>query len=126
VSKTKRIALSPSPTSGTRTVPQTALAWFHCPPSTQIGIYKAVLSSNLPASSQLSELKEMQEFVEDGRMWAMFMVAGGHFAGAIVRVSKSEEDEENDDSGSIKKKKQKKSKPDTEVLKHKTFHRYTS
>lgn len=57
----------------------------------------------------------------------MFMVAGGHFAGAIVRVSKpqDEADEEQEET-SGKKRKQKKPKPDTEVLKHKTFHRYTS
>jgi hypothetical protein len=69
----------------------------------------------------------MQQVVEDGRKWAMFMVAGGHFAGAVVRVSKAEEDEEPVDEGSAKKKKKpKKPKPDTEVLNHKTFHRYTS
>lgn len=56
----------------------------------------------------------------------MFMVAGGHFAGAVVRVSKPEEEDEIEDEGSTKKKKPKKPKPDTEVLKHKTFHRYTS
>jgi hypothetical protein len=127
MSKTKRVELSPSPTSGTRTAPQTAITWFHSPPSTQIGIYKALFPSGLPAASQLSELKEMQNVVEDGRRWAMFMVAGGHFAGAVVRVSKSEEDEEIEDEGVTKKKKKpKKPKPDTEVLKHKTFHRYTS
>jgi hypothetical protein len=127
MSKTKRVALSPSPTSGTRTGPQTALAWFHSPPSTQIGVYKAVFPSHLPVSSQLSELKEMQQVIDDGRKWAMFMVAGGHFAGAVVRVSKPEEDDEIEDEGSTKKKKKpKKPKPDTEVLKHKTFHRYTS
>lgn len=57
----------------------------------------------------------------------MFMVAGGHFAGAIARVSKPEDeaDEEQEETGG-KKRKPKKPKPDTEVLKHKTFHRYTS
>jgi hypothetical protein len=69
----------------------------------------------------------MQQVIDDGRKWAMFMVAGGHFAGAVVRVSKPEEDDEIEDEGSTKKKKKpKKPKPDTEVLKHKTFHRYTS
>jgi hypothetical protein len=69
----------------------------------------------------------MQQVVNDGRKWAMFMVAGGHFAGAVVRVSRPDEDEENEDEGTAKKKKKpKKPKPDTEVLKHKTFHRYTS
>lgn len=127
VSKTKRVALSPSPTSGHRSAPQTALAWFHSPPSTQIGIYKALFPSHLPATSQLTELKEMQQFADEGRKWAMFMVAGGHFAGAVVQVSKPDEGGEIDDEGNTKKKKKpKKPKPDTEVLKHKTFHRYTS
>lgn len=126
MSKTKRVSLSPSPTSGARSSPQTAVAWFHSPQSTQIGVYKALFPSDLPAASQLSELAEMQTLVRDGRKWAMFMVAGGHFAGAVVRVSKSEQDEQNEDKTNAKSKKPKKPKPDTEVLKHKTFHRYTS
>lgn len=57
----------------------------------------------------------------------MFMVAGGHFAGAVVRVSKEEDEVVNVDDDVVgKKKRPKKLKPDTEVLKHKTFHRYTS
>lgn len=127
MSKTKRLALSPSPTSDQRSAPQTALAWFHSPPNTQIGVYKSLFPSNTPATSQLEELKEMQNLVDGGRKWAMFMVAGGHFAGAVVRVSRPEEDEEKDDEGNGKKKKKpKKPKPDNEVLVHKTFHRYTS
>jgi hypothetical protein len=66
----------------------------------------------------------MQQVVEGGRKWAMFMTAGGHFAGAIVRVSKFEDEDEAVDG--VKRKKPKRPKPDTEVLKHKTFHRYTS
>jgi hypothetical protein len=57
----------------------------------------------------------------EGRKWAMFMTAGGHFAGAVIRVSKPEFDEE-----TAKQKRLKRPKPDTEVLLHKTFHRYTS
>jgi len=58
----------------------------------------------------------------EGRKWAIFMTAGGHFAGAIVRVSKPEVDEEVSKSAKQKRLKV----PDTEVLLHKTFHRYTS
>lgn len=54
----------------------------------------------------------------------MFMIAGGHFAGAVVRVSKDEDDDEEEEQ--TKRKKHKKPKPETEVLLHKTFHRYTS
>lgn len=62
---------------------------------------------------------------ESGRKWALFMTAGGHFAGAVVRVSRPD-GEERDEGGLTKKGKPKKPKPDAEVLLHKTFHRYTS
>jgi hypothetical protein len=81
-----------------------------------------LFNSGVPQSEYLSELKDMQS---GGRTWAMFMVAGGHFAGAIVRVSREAEDE-GDEDNSLRKKKPKKPKADTEVLRHKTFHRYTS
>ncbi|KAJ7636063.1 hypothetical protein DFH06DRAFT_1002917 [Mycena polygramma] len=123
VSKAARKTRSRSPNQGPASAPQTALAWFHSPPSTQLGVYKALFNSGVPQSEYLSELKSMQT---GGRTWAMFMVAGGHFAGAIVRVSRGAEDEEEEESNPQKKKKPKKPKSDTEVLKHKTFHRYTS
>ena len=60
----------------------------------------------------------------------MFMVAGGHFAGALVQVSQPKDEEEEahveGDTGKGRKKKLKKPKLETEVLRHKTFHRYTS
>ncbi|KAJ7050526.1 cytoplasmic protein [Mycena amicta] len=121
VSKATRKNRSPSPTQ-TAAAPQTAIAWFHSPPATQIGVYKALFNSGVHQSDYLAELKEMQR---GERTWAMFMVAGGHFAGAIVRVSREVDDEE-DELNPQKKKKQKKPKTDTEVLKHKTFHRYTT
>ena len=55
----------------------------------------------------------------------MFMTAGGHFAGAIVRVSNGDDEPEEEDTGR-KKNKQKRPKPETEILLHKTFHRYTT
>ncbi|KAJ7918760.1 hypothetical protein B0H13DRAFT_1991605 [Mycena leptocephala] len=96
VSKALRKPRSRSPSQGPASAPQTALAWFHSPPATQLGVYKALFNSGVHQSDYLAELKRMQT---GGRTWAMFMVAGGHFAGAI---------------------------PDTEVLNHKTFHRYTT
>ena len=54
------------------------------------------------------------------------MVAGGHFAGLVVRVRRPDGDEEEEESLTGKKKKKQKPKPEIEVLKHKTFHRYTS
>ena len=49
------------------------------------------------------------------------MVAGGHFAGAVIRVGKPEFDLKSAEQTRLKG-----PKPDTEVLLHKTFHRYTS
>jgi hypothetical protein len=118
-------------------MPQTALTWFHSPPQTQIGVYRALYPLNTPPSSHLDELKNMQgRYGEHGRMWAMFMVAGGHFAGSIVKVTHPEEEpdaaEEEQAGGEAEGKRKKKNikfrkpKPEVEVLKHKTFHRYTS
>ena len=115
-----------------RNLPNTPVAWFHSPPSTQLGVYKVVFPSELISSRDenvgqlfLDELRSMQTGGgEQGRKWALFMVAGGHFAGAVARVSRPEGEE--DDSGVTKKGKQKKPKPETELLKHKTFHRYTT
>ena len=59
-----------------------------------------------------------------GRQWAVFMTAGGHFAGAIVRVRL--EDGMTEVSPSIKKKQKGPANQSIELLKHKTFHRYTS
>lgn len=67
----------------------------------------------------------MQKPVVGGRKWALFMTAGGHFAGAIARVS-ADLDEEEYANPTGKAKKQKKAKSEVEVLQHKTFHRYTS
>lgn len=82
-----------------------------------------MFSQQSDPAAYLSELKEMQTPYEDGRTWALFLVGGGHFAGAIVRVSRAADDDEEVDN---KRKKHKKPKQDTEVLLHKTFHRYTS
>ena len=54
----------------------------------------------------------------------MFMVAGGHFAGAVVRVGRVADEQE--EVVQARKRKPPKPKPETEVLNHKTFHRYTS
>ena len=98
--------------------------WFHSPPSTQIGVYRTVFSAAASPATYLDELKAMQSGGEYGRTWAMFMTAGGHFAGAIVRVKRPDGDDDN--GGLTKKGKPRRPKPEVEVLKHKTFHRYTS
>lgn len=114
-----------SPSDINPVAPQTPLAWFHSPPATQIGIYKALFPLKSAPASYIDELKAMQTSGgPEGRKWAMFMTAGGHFAGVIARVSKPEVEEEN--TKTAKQKKLKRPRPDTEVLLHKTFHRYTS
>ncbi|PFH51039.1 hypothetical protein AMATHDRAFT_59968, partial [Amanita thiersii Skay4041] len=120
--------------------PQTALTWFHSPPATQIGVYRALFPRDTETNRYLDELRAMQrhrghtdhgqagEEGIEGKKWAMFMVAGGHFAGAIVRVSRPVEEKENTEKENSKKKPKPKqqAKPETEVLKSKTFHRYTT
>ncbi|KAG8220892.1 hypothetical protein J3R82DRAFT_2392 [Butyriboletus roseoflavus] len=124
LSKLNHTTLSDVPEDGTFRVPLTAVTWFHSPPSTQIGVYRMLFPLDTPSSAYLSELKEMQAIVEGGRKWAMFMVAGGHFAGAVVRVGRV--GEEQDEVVQTRKRKPPQPKPETEVLKHKTFHRYTT
>lgn len=125
VTKIKRSFVPESPEENGPKTPVTAVTWFHSPPSKQIGIYRMLFPLGTPTSAYLSELKELQTPVEGGRKWAMFMVAGGHFAGAIVRVSRPAEEQEAPVPVNPKKKPPK-PKPETLVLRHKTFHRYTS
>ena len=115
---------SPSPSSIQRNLPLTPLIWFHSSPSTQIGVYRAIF--NLPdVAPYLDQLREMQNCEEaEGKKWALFLVAGGHFAGAVVRVHRDRP--KDNDGGKTKKGKPKKMIPDTELIVHKTFHRYTS
>jgi hypothetical protein len=47
----------------------------------------------------------------------MLATAGGHFAGLVVRVKIPRQGESS---------KSKKAAPEMEIIKHKTFHRYTS
>ncbi|KAG9312931.1 hypothetical protein JVU11DRAFT_6365 [Chiua virens] len=122
--RVNRASLSDSPENTISRVPLTAVTWFHSPPSTQIGLYRVLYPLGTPSSAYLSELKKMQSIVEGGRRWAMFMVAGGHFAGAVVRVGRTTEEQE--EVIQTKRRKPPKPKPETEVLKHKTFHRYTT
>lgn len=122
LAKTRVKSRSPSPTEPTA-APRTSLLWFHSAPSTQIGFYRAILSPGLPENEYLSELRSMQTPVLEGRKWTMFMVAGGHFAGIVVRVSLPSDTLAYGVQG---KGKQKKPIPELEILRHKTFHRYTS
>ncbi|KAJ3576473.1 hypothetical protein NP233_g406 [Leucocoprinus birnbaumii] len=135
INKTKRLhaQLNDDDSSQMNQIPQSPLAWFHSPQhQTQLGVYRTIFPSYIESDGYLKELKDMQSSPEE-RTWAMFMVAGGHFAGAIVKVGKSDEEraEEAEEAAAAfattgKKRKPKKPKPETEVLRHKTFHRYTT
>lgn len=137
VNKTKRlnarlVSASDEQEETQKKLPHSPLIWFHSSQhQTQLGVYRTVFPTYIESRGYLDEVKEMQKGGPEGRTWAMFMVAGGHFAGAIIKVAKSDEDREEELEDGVmgttgKKKKPKKPKPETEVLRHKTFHRYTS
>ncbi|KAF8519679.1 hypothetical protein JB92DRAFT_2897532 [Gautieria morchelliformis] len=127
LSRSRDPARAESPTPAIPQPPRTALTWFHSPPSTQIGIYNALFPLKLQQASYLSVLKDMQRGGPNGRRWTMLMVAGGHFAGLVAQVRRPDEAEaEEEASGGKGKKKKLKPKPEVEVIRHKTFHRYTT
>lgn len=117
---------SPSPSANPQALPKSPIIWMSNTniPDTQFGIYSTLFPTSIAFEQYVDELKEMQARTEHGRQWAVFMTAGGHFAGAIVRVSQPLEDEE--DTGRKKKAKHATRKLELEVVHHKTFHRYTS
>ncbi len=61
-----------------------------------------------------------------GRLWTILMIAGGHFAGMVVRVRGAEESFHNSQHGGSSKTKKAGNGAGYEILHHKTFHRYTS
>lgn len=85
-----------------------------------------MLPKGIASSSYVSALKDLQRGSPQGRKWTLFMVAGGHFAGIVVRVSRPSDDTGIGASDPLPKGKQKKPVPEMEILRHKTFHRYTS
>lgn len=123
-----------------RNIPKSPILWFTAPniPDTQFGIYSTLFSTNSSSDTYVQELRDMQDGGEEGRQWAVFMTAGGHFAGAVIRVSKSvaektaEATEAAAAASAAPKKKTKASKVPPkpafflEVIQHKTFHRYTT
>jgi hypothetical protein len=123
---------SPSHEELTKSIPRSPIQWFHSSPSTQIGIYTAVFPLGMDPNDYVAEIKRMQLPVsaktdigagddDGGRLWTLFMIAGGHFAGMVVRVSNT-----SDHLNPHAKNKGKHKPPEYEVLMHKTFHRYTS
>jgi len=111
------------------TLPRSPITWFQSPDAqnTQLGVYNVIFPSSVSPEQYVTTLSGMQDGGPTGRSWALFMTAGGHFAGMIARVSKPGITT-GDIVQPITSKKPKGEKPaqDLEILAHKTFHRYTS
>jgi hypothetical protein len=109
---------------------RTAIIWFSptlpldslgVPKDTQFGVHRALFPPFDTAADYLAELRRMQlptEAVEEEeeRRITMLMVAGGHFAGMVVALRARDKRERQEVKGA----------GDIRVVKHKTFHRYTS
>ncbi|OWZ32776.1 cytoplasmic protein [Cryptococcus neoformans] len=108
---------------------RTAVIWFspsapvpelNIPKDTQFGVHRALFPPYEKAGDYLDELRRMQltgDEEEDGeRRLTFLMVAGGHFAGMVVGIRPRGKTEKQDVKGA----------GDVRVLKHKTFHRYTT
>jgi hypothetical protein len=92
-------------------------------PDTQLSVYRALFPASLDRPETfLPYLRELQLTAEDlvpgdrERRWVLLMLAGGHFAGCVVALGGRREG----------KKAVKGQDGELRVLKHKTFHRYTS
>lgn len=106
---------------------RTPLIQFTPPPSlspdTQLSVYRALFPATLDRPEAfLPYLRELQLTPEDlqagdrERRWVLLMLAGGHFAGCVIALGGKREG----------KKAVKGQDGEIRVLKHKTFHRYTS
>ncbi|OCF43369.1 cytoplasmic protein [Kwoniella heveanensis CBS 569] len=111
---------------------RTAVIWFsptasipslQVPLETQFGVHRALFPPFETAADYLSELKNMQlsgsglgAEADSERRLTLLMVAGGHFAGMVVAIRPRGKTERQEVKGA----------GDVRVLKHKTFHRYTT
>lgn len=85
------------------------------PPDKAIGAYKAVFSS-----SQLENpTKSFQQFLRAGKS-ALFMIGGGHFAGAIISHARKSI------RGNAPNMKESIQEQAVDIIQSKTFHRYTT
>ncbi|CAE6417493.1 unnamed protein product [Rhizoctonia solani] len=101
-------------------LPRSPIAWFHAPneyPDTQFGVYTAVFPTKTEPAHYANALRSLQTESPEDRLWTMLATAGGHFAGLVVRVKIPRQGESS---------KSKKAAPEMEIIKHKTFHRYTT
>lgn len=91
------------------------------PQDTQFGLHRFLFPRLENVQDYLPELRRMQisqsvDEEEEERRITLLMVAGGHFAGAVIGLRPKGKGEKQDIKGS----------GDVRVIKSKTFHRYTS
>ncbi|WWC87891.1 uncharacterized protein L201_002789 [Kwoniella dendrophila CBS 6074] len=100
--------------------PTTPLTSLGIPKDTQFGVHRSLFPPFDTAADYLTELKRMQltgdEEEDKERRLTLLMVAGGHFAGMVVSIKPRGKSEKQDVKGA----------GEVRVLKHKTFHRYTT
>ncbi|WVQ79107.1 hypothetical protein IAT38_001201 [Cryptococcus sp. DSM 104549] len=102
--------------------PTTPLPALDIPKDTQLGVHRALFPPFERAGDYLDELRRMQltgreeEGEDRERRLTFLMVAGGHFAGMVVGLRPRGKNERQEVKGA----------GDVRVLKHKTFHRYTT
>ncbi|WVW80156.1 hypothetical protein I302_102132 [Kwoniella bestiolae CBS 10118] len=108
---------------------RTAVIWFSptaplpslgIPKDTHFGVHRALFPPFETAADYLTELRRMQltgtDEVDGERRLTLLMVAGGHFAGMVVSIKPRGKSEKQEVKGA----------GEVRVLKHKTFHRYTT
>ncbi|KAG8759548.1 hypothetical protein FRC14_005671 [Serendipita sp. 396] len=122
VSASGPASLSDDDQDSRQQIPKTALQWFHSPPSTQIGVYRAVFPLKTELDAFVPQLRKLQEPVDGGRYWTLLMIAGGHFAGMVVKIGREKASE----ATSTGKSKGKHKPTEYEIIAQKTFHRYTT
>ncbi|CUA78167.1 VMS1 homolog C1827,04 [Schizosaccharomyces pombe 972h-] [Rhizoctonia solani] len=101
-------------------LPRSPIAWFQAPndyPDTQFGVYTALFPTGTEPTNYVRALQDLQTESSEDRLWTMLATAGGHFAALVVRVKIPRQG--NSTKG-------KKAAPQMEIIKHKTFHRYTT
>jgi hypothetical protein len=126
---------------------RTAIVWYQArdspdaekklvPDDTQLGVYRALLPRSVIAPSQPSTLLEALYAMQlpplesgesfdpfEERKVTLLMVAGGHFAGMVVSLRPLNLAQ---GKGLKPERQEVKGAGEVRVLKHKTFHRYTS
>ncbi|CAO3607351.1 unnamed protein product [Cunninghamella echinulata] len=93
------------------------MTWFTVPSITSIpfhlGIYRTLLNkSNIGNNEAVQQLQNSN--ASGPRLWTILMMGGGHFAGAVIDVNKSQ--------GILEQQLNKQ----VHIITHKTFHRYTT